>query len=91
MSLHIVDDEQREVGPITKELEIIQPSAGGYRLYVTGTDTGTYTLEIMAYDIDGNPSLSKFADVPISGDEVHTFNFNYPKTAGRTVPAKNSV
>jgi hypothetical protein len=43
-SLSLIDLDTGERGPITKELEIMQPSAGDYNLYVIGTNTGTKTV-----------------------------------------------
>ena len=81
-SLSLIDLDTGERGPITKELEIMQPSAGDYNLYVIGTDTGTYGIDIMAYDPEANPSLKRFRDISITQGEIHTYGFYYPKTVG---------
>jgi len=84
-SLSLIDLDTGERGPITKELEIMQPSAGDYNLYVIGTNTGTYSLDIMAYDPEANPSLKRFEDISISQGEIHTYSFYYPKTVGADI------
>ena len=81
-STGLIDLDTEERGPITKELEIMQPSAGDYNLYVIGTDTGTYGIDIMAYDPEANPSLKRFRDISITQGEIHTYGFYYPKTVG---------
>ena len=63
----------------------MQPSAGDYNLYVIGTDAGTYSLDIMAYDPEANPSLKRFEDISINQGEIHTYSFYYPKTVGADI------
>ena len=84
-STGLIDLDTEERGPITKELEIMQPSAGDYNLYVIGTDAGTYSLDIMAYDPEANPSLKRFRDISITQGEIHTYSFYYPKTVGADI------
>jgi len=84
-STGLIDLDTGERGPITKELEIMQPSAGNYHLYVIGTDAGTYTLEISISDPEFNLSGKKFRDIAITKDEIHAYSFYYPKTIGADI------
>jgi hypothetical protein len=76
------DDVTGERGEEWKELEIMQPAAGTYRLYVTGTGAGTYMLGIAAWDPELTSSSETFKDVPITPGEVHTVRFHYIKDIG---------
>jgi len=81
-SIGLEDAESGDAGPETKELEVPWPLAGDYQLQVIGTDTGTYTLEIRAYDPELNASAADFLNIPISQSEIHTYGFYYAKTVG---------
>ncbi len=81
----IGDQDADDRAPITKELEIMQPIAGDYKLYVIGTDTGTYSLEILTADPNGSSSVKSLSDISISKDEVHVYGFFYPKTVGGNI------
>ena len=84
-SIGLQDAETGDPGPTTKELAIGQPITGDYELYVIGTDTGTYTLEIRAYDPELNCSMREFEDISINQGEIHTYSFYYPKTVGADI------
>ncbi len=84
-SIGLQDAETGDPGPTTKDLAIGQPITGDYELYVIGTDTGTYTLEIRAYDPELNCSMREFEDISINQGEIHTYGFYYPKTVGADI------
>ena len=83
--ISLEDAESGVDGPVTIDLDVRRPSAGDYSLNVTGTDTGTYTLEINAYDPDLTPSQALFTDVPITPGAVHAYSFEYTKEIGGTI------
>jgi hypothetical protein len=71
--------------PRTELLDIPRPSDGEYKLYVIGTETGTYGLDIKVWDSDLNFSQKKFRDVPITPGETHTYSYNYSRTGGSDI------
>ncbi len=81
-TISLEDDETGTPGPETHELDIRQPIAGDYEIEVVGTGTGTYDLEINAYDPDGTPSQAVFTEIPVFPGAVHSYAFNYSKTVG---------
>ena len=68
--------------PRTEVLDIPEPSDGDYNLYVIGTETGTYGLDIMVWDSELNSSTKKFREIPITPGETHTYSYNYSTTGG---------
>lgn len=80
--ISIGDAESGEPGPPTHDLDIRQPVPGEYLVDVVGTGTGTYVLEINAYDPELNPSRAVFADIPITAGAIHSYSFNYTKIVG---------
>lgn len=79
------DVESGDPGPPTHDLDIRQPMAGEYLVDVVGTDSGTYALEINAYDPELNSSQAVFTDIPITPGAIHSFSFNYTKTVGDVI------
>lgn len=71
-----------EPGPVTLELDVPRPLAGDYQIQVIGTETGTYTLELRAYDPELNPSIKGFKDIAIDPGAVHTYRFRFVKVVG---------
>ncbi len=43
--------------PEVKSLEALVPASGNYSLQIIGTGTGTYTIDILAYDANGTESI----------------------------------
>jgi hypothetical protein len=79
------DLESGEPGPLSHDLDIRQPLEGEYRLQVVGTGTGTYDLEINAYDPDSNPSQAVFTGIPIVPGAIHAYTFDYSSLPGAPV------
>jgi hypothetical protein len=76
---NFIDDE---LDP-PKALDINGAAAGLWDVNVTGMASGTYILNMAAVGPGGNSSNMRFADLPISAGEVHSYAFNYdPNTAG---------
>ncbi len=71
----------------TEELDIRQPGAGDYQLFVIGKNKGGYTLEIAAWDSELNPSKEEFIDIPIKPNEIHAVRFRLSKTVGAELSA----
>lgn len=67
------NDETGEPGHTTIDLQIMHPLVGDYQLYVIGTDTGAYSLEISVYDPNLNPSGKRFKDIDITAGEIHKY------------------
>ncbi len=78
----LADDETGHPGPQTIELDVPRPEAGEYQLQVIGTGTGTYDLEIRAYDPKLNPSIKYFENLAIAPGVVHSYGFFFAKTVG---------
>lgn len=68
-----------------KSLGLVSPATGDYTLTVTGTGTGTYNMEIQGLDVNGQPSLSTFQNVPISTNLVEQMILHYDSTAGSQI------
>jgi len=81
----VYDPTTGESRETSKKIEIMQPSAGDYKLYVIGTDAGTYGLDLYVYDPELNPSGTSVKDVPITEHEIHAYSFYYPKTIGADI------
>lgn len=80
------DTEKRSA--ITKELENIRPSIGAYNLFVIGTATGTYGLEITAPLANEIPPLENLTNVPTTRDEIHSYTLLYQKNAEKITSIK---
>jgi hypothetical protein len=65
--------------PRTELLDIPRPSDGDYKLYVIGTETRTYGLDIDVWYSDMNSSMKKFREIPITSGEIHIYSFYYSK------------
>ena len=68
-----VDPFEGEGDVETKELDLLEPVTGNYPLQVTGTATGTYTLEVYNYNSPDATTPSTVSDMPISAGEVQNF------------------
>ncbi len=79
------DAESGDLGPETKELLAPHPIAGDYQLQINGTGTGTYSLNILAYDPELNASIERFKDMPITLGDIHNYAFYFAKTVGSEV------
>ena len=71
--------------PKTEMLDISEPFDGDYNLYVIGTETGTYDLDIITWDSELNSSTNSFREIPITPGETHTYSYNYSKTGGSDI------
>ncbi len=71
---------------VTKSLEIIKPPDGLFSLDVIGTGTGTYDLEIHAFDLNGNPSSGIYRNVPIAPGDLHNYEFLFKQDGGSEIP-----
>ena len=63
------------------------PIDGQYTMSVTGTATGSYTLNLLGYDRDHRSAGYLTQDVPIAAGEVHqyAFTFNGADMSGGTL------
>lgn len=63
-------------------LDIAGPAEGKYTIQVTGTDTGTYDLEVRTINVDGQPApMTALNDVATEPDKIHKFAFEYSATS----------
>ena len=60
---------------------------GEYILWVIGTATGVYDLEIRGYDRELDPSDVRFLKVKIVENEVHKYRIRFTGTAGHKITA----
>ena len=72
-------------GPVTKIIDIRNPSIGKYILKVIGTEPYTYDLEIRGYDCEMSPSDEKFTHVKIDKDGEHEYIIYYSNRKGSTI------
>jgi len=80
------DPEEEGAGAEAKAIEISRPDAAGeFTLRVTGTDNGTYDLQIVGYDVQNTPSSASYDDIPITTAAVHAYAFAYDKASGSTI------
>lgn len=68
----IVDED-----PLWKEMYLNVPADGEYTVWVIGTRTGTYTLNIGGYDVRRRSSWFTPKDVPITPGERHEYRFQF--------------
>lgn len=79
---HIDDDPGGIPDTDVKELEVGTPTAGTYKLTLTGTGTGTYNLLIDTRDTNGDGTGVEFDNVPIAPGIIHNYEINYSPTLG---------
>ncbi len=80
------EDYPADYDIVTKSLEIIKPPDGMFALDVIGTGSGTYDLEIHAFDLEGNPSSGTYRNVPIEPGVVHGYDFMFKQDGGSEIP-----
>jgi hypothetical protein len=68
-----------------KVLDINTPMEGEYTLNVIGTDTGTYSADFTAYDINFDRSEAGVSDVPTALDVENVYKITFAKTAGSQI------
>jgi len=71
------DGTQVDRDPAAKELYVHQPVDGEYTVTVTGTGNGTYTLDLVGYDVQQQFSRFVAEDIPISVREVHQYALRF--------------
>ncbi len=77
----VQDDETiAQPDPLWKELYVPLPTDGEYVVQVTGTASGTYTLNLLGYDRAGRSAGFLGRDIPISSGEVHQYAFQFSAT-----------
>jgi hypothetical protein len=77
----VLDDETiAEPDPLWKELYVHLPTDGEYVVQVSGTGSGSYTLNLLGYDRAGRSAGFLGRDIPISGGEVHQYAFQFSAT-----------
>jgi hypothetical protein len=78
-----VGDEDDETGlpdpNPSKTLEVYGDVDGDYLVTVTGTDTGTYDADILAFDLAGNIPSSSLDAIPTSPGLVQTYLFHFER------------
>jgi hypothetical protein len=67
--------------PAVKNLEMLAPGSGWYLLRATGTDTGTYSIDVRSYDSAGSLTLQTVSGNAIQ-DVASQFVVNYTATPG---------
>lgn len=74
------DDVTGAPDPDPEKVFSVGPAApqGVYTVQVTGTGTGTYTLEALRNDVNGDyQDSTELKDIPITSGEVHLYRVNY--------------
>jgi hypothetical protein len=67
-----------------KVFELAGPAPGEYQFDLTGTADGTYTLEMRAYDQNGQQWQTAFRELAILPGEKHTYSLSYEPQPGIT-------
>jgi hypothetical protein len=63
-----------------KLIDLLGAVQGDYTLQLTGTGTGTYNLDIRAYDQNDNPSPASFLNMPVQMGQVITYTIPFDPT-----------
>ncbi len=79
--IHHAGIEDPETGELhesdLKTLHILNPDPKKYKLVVTGTGNGTYSLDVIGYNQSYTETVSGYEDVPVTPLEVHTYDIQY--------------
>lgn len=70
----------------SKQLILKPPAQDTYTLTVTGTDVGTYELELISLDANRQHTATALKDFPTSPGAVQKFSFTTPIVAGQGFP-----
>ncbi len=73
----IDDVDSGAPGPVTKIIDVRNPSSGEYVLRIIGVESLKYDLEIRSYDHEMNFSDAKFMNIEIKKDAEHTYTIVY--------------
>ena len=74
-------------GPVTKIINIRNPTSGEYRLKVLGKESSEYDLEIRGYDCQMNPSHEKFLNEKILKNSEQKYIIHYSNQKGSKIRA----
>jgi len=82
-----LDEPEPESSPLNspKVLNINMPMEGEYTLNVIGTDTGTYSADFTAYDINLDSSEAGVSDVPTAPGVANVYQITFNKAAGSQI------
>jgi hypothetical protein len=75
------DNGQLDADP-RKEVELLEPSEGEYKISVTGTGAGTYDLDVYAIDASGKRSELALEGRPVSRGSVDEYALTYGQDRG---------
>ena len=78
----IADDETGAAGPETRILHLRIPLVGEYTLWVVGTESAAYDLEIRGYDRELSPSHVRFLNVELLTNAVHRYLIQFTGEPG---------
>jgi hypothetical protein len=67
-----------------KKVEIGTPVDGQYALQVLGIGTGSYTLYMSGYDVNGTQSTQTFSGITSTGETL-TYNIGYSSSSGSQI------
>lgn len=70
----------------SKTLDLGAPAADTFTLTVTGTDVGTYSLELTSFDPSFQQTGTALQDIPTSPGAIQTFTFTTPIVTGQSFP-----
>ncbi|MEK7657812.1 MAG: NosD domain-containing protein [Patescibacteria group bacterium] len=73
------ESELSEIPDATKILYIAEPLSGQYNVKIIGTNTGSYTFDLLVYD-DNGQSLSVVSEGITESNNIQTFELNYSTT-----------
>lgn len=81
----IADLETGAPGPETKIIDIENPMEAEYTLYVIGTESSAYDMEIRGYDCEMSHSHIDFLDIGIFEGEEHKYTIRYSNKKGSKI------
>lgn len=73
-------DELSTLADASKEFLMVRPIDGEYTIKVTGTGTGTYDLDLRAYNRHGRLARVRYDSVPVTAGQVSTYQLLYSGT-----------
>ena len=82
----VTDDTDTPAQADSKVLDVGAPANDTFTLTVTGTDTGTYSLEFVSFDANFQPTSTAIRNVPTSPGAVQTFTITTPIITGQPFP-----
>lgn len=78
-----IEDIDGQGGPESKQLEVMTPPSGDYKIVVSGVEDSLYNIGIFCFDSNKGsiPSRSDFGRIPILPTATHAYTLSFDKTS----------